>query len=448
VAAFNYIDPGRGHPDVANRVLFTMYQEVLSGSMQGTLPWELPAGKVAVEFGAEWRHEQQRNQASFPAIDGPALWSNGNFSSFSGQYEVTEGNIEIDGPILKNNIVQSLDFQLAGRVTGYSTSGVVETWKMGLTSQVNDDFKLRAIWSEDIRAPIISELFAVPQYNRGTLLDINTKKTANIFYTAQGNLNLVPEEANSVSGGVVFTPSWIEGLSASLDYYSIHISKAIVATNNTQILTQCTQGNAAFCQYMFFGAAGFPTDYPNALNLVINPTVNAGEQTTDGFDFQSNYQMDLFAGTIAFSALGNYTTSFTQTLFGQYADGAGVLGSDYAYTGTPKFKGALQATYAEGPWEGSVKGRFISSARLNPTWNTGAAGGTTVDNNNIPWVGYLDLSLSYKWNDSVQFYGTVKNTTNTPPPNIPSTTGGASTSLLIYDGIGRFYQGGIRINLP
>jgi outer membrane receptor protein involved in Fe transport len=359
---------------------------------------------------------------------------------------VTEGNLEIDGPILKNSFVQSMDFQLAGRVTGYSTSGVVETWKMGLTSQVTDDFKLRAIWSEDIRAPIISELFAVPQYNRGSLLDPKTGKSAAIFYTAQGNLNLVPEEANSVSAGVVFTPTWIEGLSASLDYYSIDISKAIVATNNTQILNQCTLGNAAFCQYMFFGAAGFPTDYPGALNLVINPTVNAGQQTTDGFDFQSNYQMELFAGTIAFSALGNYTTSFTQTLFGTFADGAGILGSDAVggYTGTPKFKGALQMTYSEGPWEGSIKGRFISSARLNQNWTNGV----NVDNNNIPWVGYLDLSLQYKWNENVEFYGTVKNTTNAPPPNIASTTGGASTSLLIYDGIGRFYQGGIRINLP
>src|SRR6185437_3694997 len=125
-----------------------------------------------------------------------------------------------------------------------------------------DDFKLRAIWSEDIRAPIISELFAVPQYNRGSLLDPKTGKSAAIFYTAQGNPNLVPEEANNVSAGIVFTPTWIQGLSASLDYYSINIKKAIYATNNTQILNQCTGGNAAFCQYMFFGAAGFPTDYP------------------------------------------------------------------------------------------------------------------------------------------------------------------------------------------
>jgi hypothetical protein len=45
-------------------------------------------------------------------------------------------------------------------LTGYSTSGLVETWKLGLVSQVNDQIRLRTSWSLDIRAPQISELFS------------------------------------------------------------------------------------------------------------------------------------------------------------------------------------------------------------------------------------------------------------------------------------------------
>jgi iron complex outermembrane recepter protein len=450
-AALQYIQPGRNNPGLANDVFYKMYQDVVAGSVQGTLPWELPAGKVAVEFGAEYRHEQQRNQAAFPAIDGPALWSNGNFSSFAGQYEVEEGNVEIDGPILKDSIVQSLDFQLAGRITGYSTSGVVETWKIGLNSQINDDWKLRATWSEDIRAPIISELFAVPQYNRGTLVDPKTGKTANIFYTAQGNSALVPEEANTISAGIVMTPHWIDGLSASIDYYSIIIKGAITTPSNQQVENQCVGGNTLFCSYMFYAQPGFPIDYAGALNLVLNVPVNAGSQTTSGFDVQSNYQFPLFTGTMGLSLLANYTDQFGQTLFGQTFDGAGILGSDAGYTGTPKFKGSFQVTYAEGPWEGNIKVRGIGSARLVNTAQQSfvqSAPGSTVDNNNVPWVGYLDLGVQYKWNDAIEFFGTVKNTTNTPPPNIANSTGGGGTNLTIYDGIGRFYQGGIRVNLP
>jgi outer membrane receptor protein involved in Fe transport len=59
-----------------------------------------------------------------------------------------------NAPILKDNFVQSLDFNAAGRFTDYSTSGQVQTWKLGLTSQINDDIRVRASWSADIRAPL------------------------------------------------------------------------------------------------------------------------------------------------------------------------------------------------------------------------------------------------------------------------------------------------------
>lgn len=444
-AALNYVDPGRNNPALVNSVLYTMYQDVASASMQGTLPWELPAGKVAVAFGAEYRHEQQRNQAAFPLIDGPALWSNANFSSYSGQYEVSEGFLEVDAPVLKDTFVKSLDVSLAGRVTGYTTSGVVETWKLGATSQINDDVKVRLTWSEDIRAPIISELFAVPQYNLGSnTIDPKTGKAVTVYYTAQGNPNLVPEQANTVSGGVVLTPHWFPGLSASFDWYSIVIKGAIFTPTNTQVLNQCAAGNQNFCADLFYGNPGFPqASYPGQLNLILNVPQNVGSQTASGLDFQSNYTMDLFSGTLGLGVLGNYTDEFSQTLFGVTSDGAGALGADAAYNGTPKFKLTLQAAYSDGPWQGTIKTRFIGPAKLNNLWTSGVQ----VDNNSLPWVGYLDLQGSYKWNDHVQFYGTIANFTNTPPPNVPSTAGGNSTNLQIYDGIGRMYQAGVRVNL-
>ena len=35
-------------------------EDVAAGSMQGVLPWSLPAGQVAVSFGAEYRKEGGR----------------------------------------------------------------------------------------------------------------------------------------------------------------------------------------------------------------------------------------------------------------------------------------------------------------------------------------------------------------------------------------------------
>ena len=58
-----------------------------------------------------------------------------------GEYNIVEGYGELDIPILKDSFVQSLDANMAGRMTSYSTSGLVETWKLGLTSQINDDIR-------------------------------------------------------------------------------------------------------------------------------------------------------------------------------------------------------------------------------------------------------------------------------------------------------------------
>ena len=142
-----------------DQALFRMSQSVFSVSASGTLPWGLPAGKIAVGLGSEDRLEQQRNQRDPLQLGASGVFESGNFSQFAGQYNVQEGFLELNVPVLKNQFVDSLDFNAAGRITSYSTSGMVETWKLGATSQINEDIKLRTTLSSDIRAPGIGELF-------------------------------------------------------------------------------------------------------------------------------------------------------------------------------------------------------------------------------------------------------------------------------------------------
>jgi iron complex outermembrane receptor protein len=466
-AALNYVAPGRtGNLGVTDQSHYHLQQEVVSGDMQGTLPWELPAGKVAVAFGAEYRMEQQRNIADPQGLGATAGWGSGNYTSFGGEYNVQEGFLEVDAPLLKNQFVESLDAQLGGRITSYSTSGMVETWKIGLVSQVNDDFKVRSVWSEDIRAPIISELFAPAQLNRGTATDLNTGKTTNNYYTAQGNANLVPEEANTISAGVVVTPHWVDGLSFSVDYFNINIKGAIFTPSNTQVLQNCSPALKVplYCADIFYGngtggsvstietdgngvagrAVGIllPSDFNGALNFILNVPQNAASQRESGVDFAADYRMDLFSGSVAWSLRGTYYDEDTRTAVGLTYDGAGALGADDPFTAGPKLHTNISATYTEGPWSGTVQGRFIGSARLNNLWTSGIQ----VDNNSVPWVGYLDLRGSYKWNDNIQLYADVDNVTNAPPPNIATTSGGTGGSAVYYDGIGRQYRIGLRFN--
>ncbi|HEY4077414.1 MAG TPA: TonB-dependent receptor, partial [Rhizomicrobium sp.] len=444
-AAINYITgPARAGGNWAQSVL---NEDVFAASASGTLPeeWSLGAGPIAAAFGAEYRQEGARVGADANAQ--AVGWAVGNFSAFSGHYSVAEGFGEVTVPLLKDNIVQSLDFNSAGRITSYSTSGMVETWKMGLTSQVNDDIRLRGTWSFDIRAPNLQELFASGFSVAATYADFRNNNVAVNGYTLQGgNPNLKPEQSTTISGGVVLTPHWVDGLTLSADWYSIELRKAIATVSTQVIIQQCAAGVQTYCNQISFG--GTPPAGGNGLapiSQISTVPINANSQSVSGIDFQADYRTEFLSGAIDLHAVGNYMDQQTQEAGGVTLDYAGAIGSDSSPRGIPKFRTTLSATYVEGPWQGTVQSRIIGSAKLNNAW-----GPLDVDNNAIPAVAYLDLRASYKWNDNIQLYGAIDNVINTPPP-IPAATSAAlnyydqSIRDDVYDAIGRSFRIGIRV---
>ena len=154
--------------------------------------------------------------------------------------------------------------------------------------------------------------------------------------------------------------------------------------------------------------------------------------------------------------LGNYTDETTLTAPTFAYDFAGSLGGNALVTGgVPKFKATLSATYAEGPWSGTVQTRMEGAAVLNNEWQSGVE----VDNNNVPFNAYLDLRASYKWTDNIQFYGAVDNVLDTPPPSVaPAAVAAANgvaggnpySSLMtrtdLYDALGRSIRIGVRLS--
>jgi outer membrane receptor protein involved in Fe transport len=459
-------------------------QDVAEGSMQGTLPWELPAGKVAVAFGAGYRKEagvnrvpntagwitspgtvnavNQTGNANIGELAGLAIANYTPFGSAidpatgrmssQGEYNVMEGFAEVDAPIIKNGFVNSLDFSGAGRMTSYSTSGLVETWKLGLTSQVNDDVRLRTTWSVDIRAPSLTELFQPYSINNGSSKDPKTGVTQQVFTNVIGNPNLNPEIARTISGGVVLTPTFIPGLSFSADWYNINLTGEILSLSSQLILNTCTTNiNDPLCSHLVFGGAG------GALSGINNAPINVASLRTSGMDLSLNYTMDFWEGSLAWAANANYQDEITQTQPGTTTDDyAGVMGSGgpSLTTGTPKWKGILSADYTTGPYSFTVQTRWYGTGILNNAWGSGnlatAATSNIVAVNEVPFTAYLDLRASYKWNDNIQLYGAVDNATDVPPPLVPLYSGNVihatPTSISSYDLLGRVYRMGVRFN--
>ncbi|HWY60616.1 MAG TPA: TonB-dependent receptor [Rhizomicrobium sp.] len=456
VASPNAIVYATGHnTDFENMQL---NQDEISGSMQGTLPWELPAGKVAVVFGAGYRKEAGVVFADPAGAN--ADWAIGNWINFpSASYNVMEGFAEVDAPLIKNGFVDSLDFSMAGRMTSYSTSGLVETWKLGLTSQVNEDVKLRTTWSVDIRAPGLSDLFAVNSRSNSSIKDPKTQVTVSVFTDTQGNPNLVPEVARTITGGIVLTPHWVEGLSASLDYYSISLDGGISPLSSTVYLNECNptipsvihpgqQGNPndPLCTHLVFNGPGNPP----SLAFIEQTPLNIASQTVSGFDIQANYTMDFWEGSLAWQAQANYQDENTTAQ-------PGTATNDNAGTGgNPKWKGILAADYTTGPVSVTVSSRWYGTSKFINTANTGnlATPATSnlypTDKFEIPFWAYLDLRGNYKWNSNISFYGAIDNIFNTPPALVPFASNTVIHSLPTnpssYDLLGRQFRLGVRFN--
>jgi hypothetical protein len=189
----------------------------------------------------------------------------------------------------------------------------------------------------------------------------------------------------------------------------------------------------------------FSADQAGLVNFVRSTALNGQNEFTSGLDFQADYRHALFDGTMDWRLLGNYNDQKTTTLLnvtyatiGQLDGGEGVTaGGAFG----AKFRTTLAASYGQGPYEFTVQGRYIGSARLVNVWKEGV----DVDNNAIGAVAYMDLRASYQATDNIQLFGAIDNVFDTAPPWIP-TTGGGLADLALYDYIGRSFRLGVRFN--
>jgi iron complex outermembrane receptor protein len=424
----------------------TLTENVVAAAFQGRLPWGLPAGRIATAFGLTYRREAGEQSATALAAQRPRNFPYGNFSNFMGNYNVSEGFLEINAPLLKDQGVKSLGFNGALRETHYSTSGSVHTWKLGLTSKLIDDVAVRASYSRDIRAPDLQELFS-----SGTLIAAGNKvdpKTglvaANVFdLSGAGNTHLVPEQATTRTAGIVFTPRWIDNFVASLDWYTIRIDQAIDSFGDNTILEQCAKGVAAFCSVLVFNGPG------GALSQIDEGFINADSITTTGVDLAVDYKVAVGPGSLLLHLAGNYTIEETFSALGTSTNFVGSMGLDSNWPGfaegAPKLKAQSSATYLLGPWSATAQLRFIGPAQLNNGWTQGV----DIDNNHVPSVTYLDLRAAYKF-DHFTVYAAIDNVTDRYPPILPFSAYIGDPSFTapvrddIYDAFGRVWRVGIR----
>lgn len=430
--------PALGYVLGSAQVDYTMTQQVAAFNVQAS-PFELWAGPVALAAGVEFRREEVSSEVDPLSLTNAFL--TGNFKPIHGGRDIREVYAEAVVPLVADApLAKSIDLNLAARITDYSTSGAVTTWKAGLTYAINDDLRFRTTWSRDIRAPNLNELFNPASTTFATVYDPVNSTTVTIQQIQRGNTALVPEEGDTWTAGFVYQPSWFEGFRMSVDHFDIELTGAISLLGIQDTINRCVAGNTALCGFLNRDGGG-------NLVSIVRTNYNLAARSTRGVDIELGYDYPLsnisepLTGVLSARVLGTHVDKLVFDDGTTAIDRAGNLGTGLG--GVPEWLWNASLAYRDGPLNASVQARFISSGVYDSTW-----GPLDVNDNSIGSMTYVDLSVSYDLiadDRKLTLYGAVDNVFDEPAPIVGSSFfAPVASNPALYDVLGRYFSVGVR----
>jgi len=421
------------------------------------------AGPLSVAAGLTYR-EESFNQYTRPipfersTINAEALGIRGisagitggnrsihQFSATSwatGSFDVWEWFGEMNVPLWQSSTAERrLDSTFAFRQSDYSATGKIDSWKVGFEFQAFEDLRLRVTQSRDVREPTFGEQFESGG-GGANITDPVTKSSYTITRLSGGNANLLPEEADTLTAGFVYAPTfaaWAEGFQVSADWYEIDVSGRVNTLSAQRIIDDCTLGDAALCSLITRNSS------TGLIERVLDINLNVAAGVTSGIDIEARYDMEpdffdgetenlrfrLFAGKMLENSI---TTSV-------YRDD---LGSQQS----PEWTVTATMGYNVGPYGVTLVGRHYDSTLINILWREGIE----VDDNVIASQTVANMVLSYtgetatggNWVASFN----INNILDRDPPVIATENlrGGQQAVGNQYDVFGRRYQLSLNYN--
>ena len=452
-AAINYILNDGNQPKRFQR----LQQDVAALTFSGEV-FDLPGGAAAVAIGGEWRQEKIDSKVDPIFNNG---WQYGNYLENRGKYNVKEAFVELSLPVFTG-----AELNGAARVTDYSTSGTVATWKVGATWQAIDDLRFRGTVSRDIRAPNLDELFAAGTGRSNTVLLREAGqpvRTIEYQQLATGNPRVQPEIARSWTVGAVATPTFLPGFAMSVDYYQVKLSGAIGTLQPQDVVDLCfVTGDQSQCSNLTIvrNSGGQIERFSQILLFPINYAF----QTNKGIDFETSYRTSLdrvhtsLDGTLTLrGSATHYISNLIDDTLNTPRETAGQIASAQITTqGPPKWSYRLSAIYDSQRVTAALIGRGYTSGVIdnNAIVCTTACPLTsranpTFDQNRVGGAFFLDASLAYKFpvrGSEAMLQLTVNNVLNRDPTLWPNGPTGDSqfafpqTSRTLGDRLGRTYR--------
>ncbi|MDB5461328.1 MAG: TonB-denpendent receptor, partial [Caulobacteraceae bacterium] len=433
------------------------------------------AGPVSLASNVEWRslrldETTNANPTIPPTLTGlRTTWTSTGIGSGSstptnpflygtvapqhGEESVWEVSLETLVPLLKDRpFARSLDLDAAVRYTDYSVTGSAQTWKVGLNYQPVSDLRFRATQSHDIRAPNLYELFQSPTFGTTTITDPHTGQTGTVMSEAVGNPNLKPEVADTLTAGVIYSPSWFSGFRLSLDYYDINITNVVSTTTGlggspTTALANCegSGGTSSQCLAIVRPLPFSNTSPANFPTLILTESINLSKQYNRGVDLEASYRFDLaqvrqgLPGRIDTRMIVNYAPD--QVII----TNPGAIPTNAAGNGVATTRFTATFGYELGSFKASWQTTYSGPHHRG----TGALGQIFADDV-LPAVVTHDLGLSYRFKTdghNLQAFMSVNNVFNQAPQISPLVTAQpGQTSPAVGDTKGRYFTAGVRFS--
>ena len=467
-------------------------QQVFGASIQadfGEYGVKLPTADYGISalFGVEARTDEldarpdqisQVPGGGFTGVGGATL-------PVQGKVDVNEFFTEFEVPLIGGMTgIQELTLRGQYRYSDYEGRGndtispfTTDTYGLSLAWSPIDELRFRAQFQRAVRAPNVIELYTGQNTNLpnlsaagtnslgsqlfdpcassapllpletcarsgvtaaqyGTILDVISGQTQSL---TGGNPDLRPEEADTTTFGFVWTPSFVEGLSVSVDYFNILVEDAISPGISAQVtLDNChATGDPTFCGLITRGVNGSLAS--GAAGVGFQQTnINIAELETTGVDLQVIYDFEIGAQSFRVDYASTYLDQLDQVPFpgGAPIECAGFFGNNCAGQApdekgpTPEYRHRVVGTWMS-PW----------SVDFGMTWRH--FGETDNDNTSdtvepkMDAVNYIDLTAAwYIMDESITLRASLLNVLGEDPPIFSSAgpaLGNGNTYPTVYD---------------
>ncbi|MEL0065265.1 MAG: TonB-dependent receptor [Gammaproteobacteria bacterium] len=396
--------------------------------------FELPGGPMGWAVGYEYRKED----LTYSPDSGKQLDAvTGNTGAgTTGSYKSDSLYAEAFLPLFDNGS-QSLDITAGVRWDDFDTFGDDTTYQLGIEFRPLETLKLRATVGEVFRAPSIYESFGGQVDSFPTYLDpcaqtplpagcaqASVQLDTQVLARVGGNPDLVPEEGDTLTAGVVWTPDFDFGdFSVVVDYWENELEGRISSLGVNYILNDCYENqNAPACALIQRRA-----DY--SIASIQNAPLNVAQSDAAGVDLEIKTAFSTDIGDFEAELLWARFLDFDRRAF-PGDDASDQVGR---YNGSAFAEDKINYTIAwrRGDWTVSYLGEYISELEADVSFLP-----VTQD---IDDQLYHDLTVIYQLGDTgFRFSGGVTNVTDEEPPYIDFGFN-ASTDPSTYRLFGRGY---------